>query len=59
MALEMFGYTSYKIFEKMVSTINNFPVTIEDVHNAKNIYGCDVTNLKGKIVHRKSKRVQA
>ena len=50
-ALENFGYLSQKTFEHMVRTIDNFPVTIEDVRNANTIYGCDVTTLKGKIFH--------
>ena len=43
----------------MVITINNFPITIEEICNANTIYGCDVTTLKGKTVHQKPKRVQA
>ena len=42
----------------MVSTINNFPVTIEEFCNSNTIYGWDVPTLKGKPVHQQSKRVQ-
>ena len=59
LALAMFGYPSYKIFEQMVITINDLPITIEEICNANTIYGCDVTTLKGKRVHQQSKRVQA
>ena len=37
-ALAMFGYPSQKTFEKMARTINNYPVTIEDIWNANTIY---------------------
>ena len=43
----------------MVCTINNCPITIEDVRNANTIYDCNVPTLKLKIVRQQSKRVQA
>ena len=43
----------------MVCTINNCPITIEDVRNANTIYSCDVPTLKIKIVRQQSKRVQS
>ena len=56
--LEMSGYSSQKTFENMVCTIYDLPVTIEDIQNANNIYGCDVPMLKVKAVHQQPKRVQ-
>ena len=46
-SLAMFGYPSQKTFQNMVIIINDCPATIENIHNAKNIYGYDVTDLKG------------
>ena len=43
----------------MVRTINNFPITIEDVCNANTIYGCNVTTLKGKKVLQQPNSFQA
>ena len=43
----------------MVRTIKSFPITIEDVCSANNIYGCNVTTLNGKTVRQQPKRVQA
>ena len=37
--------------------IVNFPVTFEDVKNAKLIFGPDITSLKGKSVRRKPSSV--
>ena len=42
----------------MVRTINNCPVTVEEVRNVNTIYGCDVPNLKGKTANQQQKRVQ-
>ena len=43
----------------MIRIINNCPVAIEDIHNANTIYKCDVPTLKGKIVRKQLKRIQA
>ena len=43
----------------MIRIINNCPVTIEDIHNANTIYKCNVPTLKGKIVRKQLKRIQA
>ena len=43
----------------MVRTINNFPVTIEDVCNANTIYECDIPTLKGKPVRQQQNNVQS
>ena len=56
-ALEVIGYLSHKTFEIMVRTINNLPVSIEDVRTANTICRCDVPTLKIKAVRRQPKRV--
>ena len=43
----------------MLHTINNSPVPIEDVRNAKTIYGYNVPTLKTKTVRQQHKRVEA
>ena len=52
----MVGYPSYKTSDRMVRTVYNFPFTVEDIHNANTIKGCDVPNLKGKTVCQHHKR---
>ena len=58
-ALVMFGYPSQKTFEHMVCTINNCPITIEDVCNDNIIYGFNITTLKGKTVRQQPNHVQS
>ena len=45
--------------EYIVLTINNYPVTIEDAHNANTSYSCNITPLKGKKVCQQPKRICA
>ena len=42
----------------MVRTINNFPVTIEDVRNDNTVYGCNVPTLNVKTVHQQPNLIQ-
>ena len=54
-AMHLLGFPSDQYFENMVSSniIVNFPVTFDDVKNAKLFFGPDITSLKGKSVRRK------
>ena len=54
----MFRYPSPEFFEHMVCTINNCPVTIDDVRNAKTIHKCNVPTLKGEKSRQQTKRMQ-
>ena len=49
-AMHLLGFPSERYFENMVRSnmIVNFPVTFDDVKNAKLIVGPDITLLKGK-----------
>ena len=58
-ALSIFSYPSQKHFDNMVRSINNFPVTIEDVRNSNTIYGCNAPILKVKTVRQQPNCVQA
>ena len=41
-----------------MSTFKNGPVSIEDIHKTKKIYGCNVPTLKGKTVCQQPGHVQ-
>ena len=51
----LLGFLSERDFENMVRSnmIVKFPVTFDDVKNAKLIFGPDITSLKGKSVRLK------
>ena len=53
--IHLLGFLSEQDFENMVclNMIVNFPVTFEDVKNAKLTFGPDITSLKGKSERRK------
>ena len=50
--MHLLGFPSERDFENMVRSnmIVNFPVTFDNVKNAKLIFGPDITSLKGKLV---------
>ena len=53
--MHLLGFPSERDFDNMVrlNMIVNFPVTFDDIENAKLIFGPDITSLKGKSVRRK------
>ena len=55
----MVGCPSDRDFQGMVreKLIANCPVTVNDVHNANQIFGPDLANLRGKTVRRKPEHV--
>ena len=54
-AMHLLRFPSERDFENMVrlNMIVNFPVTFDDVKNAKLVFGPDIASLKGKSVRRK------
>ena len=53
--MDLLGCPPERDFENMVrlNTIVNYPVTFDDVKNAKLVFGHDMTSLKGKSVRHK------
>ena len=54
-AMHLMGFPLERDFENMVrsNVIINFPVTFNDVKNAKLVFSPDITSLRGKSVRRK------
>ena len=59
--MDLLGCPPERDFENMVrlNTIVNYPVTFDDVKNAKLVFVPDITSLKGKSVRRKPDSVVA
>ena len=53
--MHLLGFPSERDFDNMVCSniIVNSPVTLDDMKNAKLIFGPNITSLKGKPVRRK------